>query len=946
MCARIYRRTGFLFLFLTTFLSSEGRSIDTFFVQAAQSEYLLEDYLYVLARPKDAQLDLQTIRLPEWQERFVLYRERTLGLDPDSTYWGQIAIDSDEPALRQFQDWLLFTGNANYTTAYFLQGARVDSFLTGDYQRYRDRSILHLQYKDRLPFNVQLDGPLTVVLRLRSDNNKTPSFHGLRLVDRDFYHNWDYIKRTIRDWSFMGLLLAIILLHLAFFLIARDRPFLYHSLFLFGVGIYLLDHFGIMSDLYVIRDFPMLRQFLVYFSLGLIDIAYIQFVRSFFDLRTVLPFWDRLLRWLVVLRLVLLVGLEVFYWYTFDEHFADDFSAYFAGPLYLFMLLFIGYQSLFRRRLYRTGVFLVVGTLFFIVAVLLFSTSFLTFGNNQTVLTRTGLLFVLGEMFIFTTGLGFRFKNLVREKREAQRLKDLNEFQTRLYTNLTHEFRTPLTVIQGMADELSAYLPAGNAKSREAVDLIKRNGDQLLNLVNRLLELARLEAGHLILHYKQGDLVAYLRYLTQSFQSFAANQGVSLQFLTELETLDTSFDEEKLQHILSNLLSNAIKYTPEGGRVSVLVRTEGGQLFLQVKDNGVGIPPEQLPHIFDRFFQGKPSQRVQRPGTGIGLAMTGELLRLMQGSIEVESQPDEGSTFTVILPLVDVADAPAWTGAAGQVEEAPASRHAATGKPLAEPDLNLESGRPIVLIVEDNLDVVRYLQTILAGKYQLAVAYDGESGVVKAQEIVPDLVVSDVMMPGKSGFDLCEALKTHSLTDHIPVILLTARAASEDKLSGLRHGADVYLTKPFAKEELLIRVQNLIELRRTLQARYRQEPASKTGPAVDLADEPEDPFLVQARQVIEGNLSNEDFNVHDFSRALGLSRTQVHRKLQALTGLATTHFITRVRLAQAREMLLVEQDLQIAEIAYRVGFRDPNYFTRRFKEEFGVTPSDLRDGEE
>ncbi|MCO6478631.1 MAG: response regulator, partial [Phaeodactylibacter sp.] len=461
--------------------------------------------------------------------------------------------------------------------------------------------------------------------------------------------------------------------------------------------------------------------------------------------------------------------------------------------------------------------------------------------------------------------------SLQRELEESQRLKELDEFKSRFYANITHEFRTPLTVIQGLADQIQEN---PRWKITEHTGLIKRNSQKLLQLINQMLDLSKLEAGRMEPHYIQGDIIKYLSYLVESFHSPAINRNISLSFYAHTDSLLMDYDPEKCQQVVSNLLSNAIKFTPEYGKIKVVAKVlaDGGQrkLEVSVQDTGTGIPPDQLPYIFDRFYQAPPSppkagELTTKPspgtsplrgdrgglggpnpppsgglggatGTGLGLALTKELLELMRGSIEVESEVGKGTRFTFRLPVHNEAKieekTPLPTPVAG------ASKITASLEPVRQA-MGATREAPSVLVVEDSLDVIYYLRECLQGRYQVMEASNGREGIVKAQEIIPDLVVSDVMMPEVDGFELCKTLKTDERTSHIPVILLTAKATQEDKLEGLNHGADAYLMKPFHKEELLARLEQLLELRRKLQQKYQS--ADSGGPA------PEDAFLQKVR---------------------------------------------------------------------------------------------------
>jgi DNA-binding response OmpR family regulator len=428
-------------------------------------------------------------------------------------------------------------------------------------------------------------------------------------------------------------------------------------------------------------------------------------------------------------------------------------------------------------------------------------------------------------------------------------------------------------------------------------------------------------------------------------QSLADSRNILLQLQSEELEIMMDYDPERLLQIVHNLLSNAIKFTPPGGRVELRAALapasspgrHSQDLILTVTDTGEGIPPEELPHIFDRFYQANNLKQAKAGGTGIGLSLTKELVKAMGGDILAESEVGKGSTFTVRLPVSNRAEA-SEAGSTWPFAWAETKWEDRSG--LLEGSTISSGNRPAVLLIEDNPDVVEYLASCLKGNYSLGFAYDGEEGIEKALEIVPDLIVSDVMMPEKDGFEVCEILKSDERTSHIPIVLLTAKAGVESRIAGLRRGADAYLAKPFYEEELLATLDNLLEGRKKLREKY-QAAAFHTPPSTSSqAPDPEEAFLQKARAAVLAHLSDSSFSVDDLCRALAMSQPQLHRKLTALTGKNATLFIRSLRLAKARELLL-DGGRNVSEAAYEVGFSDPKYFSRVFIQEFGIPPSKL-----
>ncbi|MEM7370607.1 MAG: ATP-binding protein [Bacteroidota bacterium] len=509
--------------------------------------------------------------------------------------------------------------------------------------------------------------------------------------------------------------------------------------------------------------------------------------------------------------------------------------------------------------------------------------------------------------------------------REALQFKEINQFKSRLYTNITHEFRTPLTVILGMAKEIRA--------NDQPKQMIQRNAQKLLDLVNQLLDLNKLEAKAFELKQVQGDVISSLKGIVQSFQALADTKHIQLSFHCGMRSLIMDHDPEKLGQIVSNLLSNAIKFTPESGQIDLYAHTEDQHLLVSIVDNGIGIPEQDLPFLFDHFFQAS-SNAPNVGGTGIGLALAKELAELAGGSLEVQSRQGEGSTFLVSLPISrhapkqEISTIPFATADSIKLSQ---SSGFDSGKP------NNDDSLPLALIVEDDQDIADYLQLCLQDQYRLLYAKDGQEGIEQAKKYVPDIIISDVMMPKMDGFALCYTLKEDERTSHIPIILLTAKATQKAKLEGLQHGADAYLSKPFDRKELEIRLKKLIELRQVFLKKY-----SLSNEEVKMPDHPrEEAFLQKVRQVIIERLADEGFDVRQLSEEVHLSRMQVHRKLKALTGLSASLYIRQIRLRHAHQ-LLRRSDLTVSEIAYQVGFKNPSYFSRVFAEEYGHSPSEIR----
>lgn len=567
---------------------------------------------------------------------------------------------------------------------------------------------------------------------------------------------------------------------------------------------------------------------------------------------------------------------------------------------------------------------------------------------------------------LYSGGLILLFFHLFRfmlERRlklaEARQQEAWNQQKIRLYTDITHEFRTPLTIILGMVRQIRE-----NPKRwyGEGLQMIHRNGRQLLRLVNQMLDLNQMDQGKLTLRPQRGEMIGFLQYLIQSFESYGAGENIQLHFFKDIDQLEMDFDPDQLSKVIGNLLSNAIKFTPENGQILVTARLVPkpktfqipetwkvlNLLEIAVKDNGPGIPPEDLPYIFDRFYQSDTSPTRRAGGSGLGLALTKELIELMGGTIQVKSTQGTGSVFKLRLPVTqsarpnpEIDNGPEAAQPALRPELSPSvavlpQKRRAVKKPANAPS---DAELPVLLLIEDNHDVLTYLTSCLEGHYQLEFATNGREGIEQALDIVPDLIITDVMMPEKDGYELCALLKEDIRTSHIPIVLLTAKADQNDKLEGLKAGADAYLAKPFDKAELEIRLLKLLQLRRDLQTHYARVLLEEDGEAGSSSKE--NRFLKKLRTVILDHLDDEGFGIAQLCREIQLSRGQLHNKLKALTGQSTSIFIRSVRLESAKT-LLRETHLNISEIAYRVGFRTPLYFTQTFTETEGMSPSVYR----
>lgn len=535
---------------------------------------------------------------------------------------------------------------------------------------------------------------------------------------------------------------------------------------------------------------------------------------------------------------------------------------------------------------------------------------------------------------------------------EAKKQHELENIKSRFFANLSHEFRTPLTLIRGPVEELINGTAGENQK--EYFELIQRNSEKLQQLIDQLLELTQLENAAIPLNAKQLNLVSLLRGLLFAFESLAKQNDLKLSFHSTEEKIICWIDNDKLEKIINNLLSNAVKFTPAKGEISIVVKKtslNGNEVALvKVSDTGIGIPKDKLANIFDRFFQVDDSSRKKFGGSGIGLALVKELVDLHKWNIQVQSDLGKGTEFILSIPISDtyLSDQEKDFGQTVDSEKEAEMNRNLTNEDSEPIEVEIEKeiqekqklldAKPLILIVEDSEDVRSYISGLLKNDYRISEATDGKDGIRKSTELMPDLIISDVMMPSMDGFEFCRKIKTDWQTSHIPVILLTAKASQESKLEGLETGADDYLTKPFSSKELLVRIKNLLEQRKKLREKFGKEikiePASVTVNSID------NEFLEKAFAVVEKNLSNTELSSEDFAREMFMSRSQLHRKLVSVTGQGPGEFLRTFRLKKAA-LLILEKRLSITQIAFEVGFSSPSHFTKAFRQQFNCLPTEF-----
>lgn len=554
------------------------------------------------------------------------------------------------------------------------------------------------------------------------------------------------------------------------------------------------------------------------------------------------------------------------------------------------------------------------------------------------------LFLVVGFLVFSILRLRVKKNHLLLEKE-----KELDRMKSRFFANISHEFRTPLTLILGPLDDVISR--SEDPAILRYLKPMRKNASRLLELVNQLLELSRIESGKLKPELTRSNILTIVKGVVMSFDSLAEMKEIRLDVTADEGPIEMYTDRDKIEKILMNLLSNAFKFTPEKGNISVDVRRtsrdqiEGPEcLHVSVTDSGTGIPHEEIAHIFDRFYQADNNQLHQQDGSGIGLALTKELVELHRGIIWAVSDTNQGTEIHFQIPLnlheilkkCIVANPPVVFDGGITVNHERVLQERA----FESAEIESENSRQIVLLIEDHLDVRNYIRDILENTYTVIEATDGEEGVATALERIPDLILCDVMMPKMNGNEVCRLLKGEERTSHIPIILLTAKADVESRIEGLETRADDYLTKPFLPKELKLRIKNLVESRQQIREKYLRTMTLKPSEiAVNSVDEQ---FLKKMMDILERHMADEKFGVEALGIEIGMSRSQLHRKLKALIGQGPNQFIRSFRLNRAHDLLKVNA-ATAAEIAYTVGFGSPSYFTKCFHEQFGYTPSEIGD---
>lgn len=832
-----------------------------------------------------------------------------------------ISSDSIERKLRLFSGWCeqvdIYSRKANTNESWDFSKAgymiRVDS-LDHDYPHFVPPYLINIKLAGKekriyyLKYHKVYRQFLELSLKLYSNSEAAE----VKVTETKDY--W-------ATMAFMGMILVLSVFNLLYFFILKDDAYLWYSLFGFSMifGATVMDDYNSLYYQLFFQHNTSLFPW-VYLCAGSVSsVLYMQFSRSFLNSKQRYPILDKILIATMVIGLAALA--IVCYIFVISDR---QFSPYlpFAGFMALMGVLYVIQITSVLREKSIADLFLVIGIGLLLLCILPDQLKELFFPNEYyfkkpifgslTVLQMGTLL----EMIVFALGLGYRTRQLKRDKKQ---LEAMDKLKSKFFTDISHEFRTPLALIKGPLQQIRKKL--SSPADQRLAELAEKHADKLLEMVNQILDLSKIESNNVTLQPVITDLLVLSKGLFFSFESLAFAKEIVLTFESKEVSIPMDLDIQKMETVLTNLISNAIKYTNNGGKISLSVERVSDEVILTLKDTGIGISQNDLEKVFDRFFQ----KSDDSTSFGIGLALTKELVQLHGGEINVSSQKGAGSSFVIKLPITTNS----------KVLESKQYKKPSTKKEESNQRIIGGTDGSHVLIVEDNADVRTFVELQLSENYSVSVAENGIEGIKKAKNLQPDIIISDVMMPGKDGYGLTQTLKNDILTSHIPIILLTAKAGQTDKMEGLSAGADAYLTKPVDFEELQIRIENLIRLRKELRTRFAEKvqinPSEVSSNSVDTE------FMEKLIAIIESNMSDESFSIEQMSAEIGLSSRQLNRKLQSLINQTPIDLLKSMRLQRAAD-LISQNAGSIAEIAFQTGFRSAAYFSTSFKNYFGKSP--------
>ncbi|WP_235297828.1 ATP-binding protein [Portibacter marinus] len=871
-------------------------------------------------------------------------------LETSPVYWGRLQVMAKDT----LTDWILnLEDRLFYAGAWGRGNGRVDLYAYSDdqllFHKMSGTNVLNKEkefpkewYLHKFKFDIPVNKTVDLYLRVEENQAAVYPFFNVTLRKEGFTHYHPLRNPTIGNQTLLGgAAIVLLIYHLALFFFLKDRVYLTYSIWLFVISMnfFLLDLN--YSDPLTSNLIRWRFTFWIINSTSNLFFFWL-FGKSFVRSKEKFPLLDRFLMAYLTLFLLQLIVAGFMAFHKFNVEFGSvifnmKMMAVLASMGMIFSAVLI-FKNDRLARYFGIGSFFGIG--FHLLGALwglgIIQLNFLPF-NFGTFILMIAISFLLAfRQQQLASEQTSRMVDAEKAKAEADRIKDLDNLKTKFFSNVSHEFRTPISLILGPLEQAKSKNENNSQEyinlKKRSYDIITKNAKRLQNLVDQLLDLSKLEGTHLKLKLEKGRLQSFSHSIINGFENMAARKQIHLNITGGEEIEEVFFDRDKLEKIITNLISNAIKYTPENGTVSINISVARDYFTLEVKDTGKGISSSETSKIFDRFYR---AEGTEQKGSGIGLALVKELVELHNGFIHVNSVLGSGTSFKVKIPCA-LHLLPKNVTILNENVTLYTSNPQFGQEPESIPILLEEDSQPSVLLVEDNEDLCHFLRDIVSENYKVIEAVNGEEGETKAIQHIPDIIISDVMMPKKDGFALCHDLKNNSKTSHIPIILLTAKAGQENKMDGLYQGADAYLTKPFDQEELMVRIKNLIDARRKLWAKLKDLDTSILK-NIDLKSA-DDEFLKNVFEIVQKNLDNEQLSIDDVAQEVNFSRSQLHRKLKAIINKSPNQLIVEMRLNEAKRMLQKRAG-NVSEIAYSVGYSSLPYFTKSFKKHFGILPS-------
>ncbi len=728
--------------------------------------------------------------------------------------------------------------------------------------------------------------------------------------------------------AFMAIITGLSLFNLLYFFILKDSAYFYYSIYGFSAILAgtVMDNYCLFLYHLFYEKNTTIQPYVFMFTGSLSSALYMQFSRSYLHTKTRFPLLDKILIFLIFLGIFMALNSGYIFYTT-----GNQYTTLFPFSVFMAMLgvLYFVQMGIIISKRDTSDMFLMAGIGLLLLCILpnyvrqLFDKTLLD--SNPSFMGSLSM-FQLGtilEILLFALGLGYRTRQLQIDK---QYFEDLDKLKSIFFANISHEFRTPLMLIKGPIEQIKKNL--NSPKDLKLAELLENNANKLLKMINEILDLSKLQSNKMEINLKLMDVILATKGLFYSFESLAASKNIQLEFNSSLQSLIMSIDKEKVETVLVNLISNAIKFTPNGGKISFEIEKQKNKAIFRIIDNGIGLTKKDSEQIFERFYTANTNDE-HNTSFGIGLALAKELVLLHNGKISVKSKLNEGSNFEVQIPI--------RTNGFEQKAEVEFTPAFQNREIILEPETQYAQYH--ILLIEDNTEVRAFLKMQLSEKYKISEAENGMKGIMKAKKLQPDLIISDVMMPGKSGYEVTDSLKKDIRTSHIPIILLTAKASQKEKTEGLEMGADAYLTKPFEQHELEIRIENLIKLRLELRSRFASAIQIKASEVAENSVDQQ--FMEKLMEIIEENVPNEDFTIEQLGKEIGLSTRQLSRKLKALINQTPNDFIKSIRLQRAAELL--KQDAgNVSDIAFKTGFTSTAYFVANFRKQYGITPGEYK----